>query len=96
MIHYKTINDSDDLYFRMIINTDKTDWNSSVTGSKVDPAKSHNAGIRKGDSGATFATGRQALGMHRANVQHERFRIGEFNRRLILQLLNEMAMPVQS
>ena len=30
-----------------------------------------------------------------ANAAHERMEIAEFNRRLILQLLNEMAMPVQ-
>ena len=52
-------------------------------------------GIHKRNAGATVAPGCQSFGVRLANAPHEGMEIAEFDRRLILQLLNEMTVPVQ-
>lgn len=66
-----------------------------LESSPCEALEGRHAGIRKRGTGATFAQGRLALGMRQANAPHEQMEIAEFNRRLILKHLNEIAVPVQ-
>ena len=66
--------------------------------AEVDPAmgpQGTHAGIHERHSGASFTPGLQPLDIRCADAAHEGMEITEFNRGLILQLLDEMAVPVE-